>query len=150
MPLGESGPDDYGHQDRVIRQPPRTAPPSCAFPHPDQDQSHIRGAEPARVEPVRDHPGPEPLIGVQQQPAHRGRGVDRLGGRPERHLRVGEVVEQVDQVPHTAGEPVQPVDQQHVQRTEVGGGRRALQAGPLGGRTEGVVGESLDHPPVRL
>jgi hypothetical protein len=51
---------------------------------------------------------------LDQHAADRGGGVERLGGRPEHHPGVVEVIQQGDQVAQTAGEPVDPVDQQHV------------------------------------
>ncbi|MFZ0044364.1 MAG: hypothetical protein WAL16_00875 [Streptosporangiaceae bacterium] len=51
---------------------------------------------------------------LHQHAAHRRGGVERLGGRPEHHSGLVEVIQQGDQVTQAAGEPVDPVDQQHV------------------------------------
>ncbi|HUB38951.1 MAG TPA: hypothetical protein VMA72_08870 [Streptosporangiaceae bacterium] len=51
---------------------------------------------------------------LYQHAADGGGGVERLGGRPERHPGVVQVVQEGDQVAQAAGEPVDPVDQQHV------------------------------------
>ncbi|MGB6453090.1 MAG: hypothetical protein WBH47_01245 [Streptosporangiaceae bacterium] len=85
-----------------------------------------------------------------QHPAHRGGCVERLGRRPERHPGLVEVVEQGDQVAQAAGEPVDPVHQQHVDHPGPRRGERALQAGPVRASTGGVVGEPGGLPPAGL
>jgi hypothetical protein len=66
---------------------------------------------------------------VAEHPAHGGGGVERLGGRPEHHPGPVEVVEQRDQVAQAASEPIDPVDQQHLDRPGPRCGKRSLQAG---------------------
>ncbi|HEX5116061.1 MAG TPA: hypothetical protein VFW65_12760 [Pseudonocardiaceae bacterium] len=87
---------------------------------------------------------------LQQQPAHRGGGVDRLGRGAERDPGLGELVEQVNQVAQAAGEPVHPIHEQHVDQTQARGLECLLQARPVGGGAGGVVGEPLDQPPSGL
>ncbi len=91
------------------------------------------------------HPGDDPVddgvlleLGehaqhLHQHPAHGGGGVERLGGRPEHHPRVVHVVEQGDQVAEASGEPVDSIDQQHVDHSGPRRGERSLQAGSGGG-----------------
>jgi hypothetical protein len=87
---------------------------------------------------------------LHEHPAHRGGGVEWPGRRPEHHPGGVEIVEQGDQVAQAAGEPVDPVDQQHVDYPGSGGGERALQARAAGGGARSVVGEPGGLPPAGL
>lgn len=87
---------------------------------------------------------------LDKHPAHRGGGVERLGRRPEHHPGPVEVVEQGDQVAKASGEPVDPVDQQHVDRPGPSCGQGPLQARPAGGGAGGVVSEPGGLPPAGL
>jgi hypothetical protein len=70
---------------------------------------------------------------LQDHPAGGVAGVERFGGRPERHPGGIEDLEEFGQTAQRAGEPVEPVDQKHVVPAGAGCGERPLQLGPVGG-----------------
>ncbi|MCM4078222.1 hypothetical protein LXN57_11665 [Actinoplanes sp. TRM88002] len=69
---------------------------------------------------------------LDQHPADRGGGVERLGRRPEDDLGVGEFVEQAGQVAQAAGEPVDAVDQQGVEHPGPSSAQGLLEFGTVG------------------
>jgi hypothetical protein len=56
-----------------------------------------------------------------------------FGGRAERHAGGVELLNKSHHVGQAAGEPVDPVDQQHVVAAGIGGVERRLQSGAVGG-----------------
>ncbi|HXW88602.1 MAG TPA: hypothetical protein VEJ42_10095 [Streptosporangiaceae bacterium] len=83
---------------------------------------------------------------LDEHPADRGGGVERLGRRGERHPGLIEFGEKAEQVGQAAGEPVDPVDQQHVKQPGAGGAQRLVQTGPAGGGARGVAVGSGEGP----
>jgi len=63
---------------------------------------------------------------LYQHPPGRGGGVERLGRRPEHHPGLVQLIQDVHQPPQGAGEPVDPVDQQHVEPPGPGSGEGFL------------------------
>ena len=87
---------------------------------------------------------------LDEHAADGGGGVERLGGRGERHPRLVQFAKQVEQVGQAAGEPVHPVDEQDIETPGFGGAQGLLEAGPVGGGAGGVVGEGGDQGPAGL
>ncbi|HVA59691.1 MAG TPA: hypothetical protein VNG13_04030 [Mycobacteriales bacterium] len=80
---------------------------------------------------------------LQQHPTDRALGVDRFGGRAQREPEAVEVFDDGHQPDDGAGEPVDAVDQQHVELAGPGRGQRGLQAGARQGGAGGLVDEAV-------
>ncbi|UGT45369.1 hypothetical protein LTV02_19130 [Nocardia yamanashiensis] len=85
----------------------------------------------------------------QHAPHGRG-GVEWFCGGTEHDLGPVQLVEQGDQVTQAAGEPVDPVDHEHIDESGTRGLQGALQAGPFGARAGSVVGERRRVSPAGL
>nr|WP_229783444.1 hypothetical protein [Pilimelia anulata] len=72
--------------------------------------------------------------------AHGAAGVDRLGGRLERHPYLVQIGQELEQVALAAREPVEAVNEQDVEAARPGRAEGVLQAGPVEGGAGGVVG----------
>ncbi|GAB2618046.1 hypothetical protein Aab01nite_31650 [Paractinoplanes abujensis] len=77
---------------------------------------------------------------MDEHPADRGGGVERLGRRAEHDVGVREFVEQAGQVAQAAGETVDAVDQQGVEQPGSGGAEGFLKFRSVGARPGRVVG----------
>nr|WP_238815510.1 hypothetical protein [Nocardia brasiliensis] len=87
---------------------------------------------------------------LNEHPAHRGGGIERLGGRAEYDPGAVEFVEQHHHVAQVAREPVDAVDEKDIDQTSVGGGYRLLQAWSVGARSGGIVMKAGDASPPWL
>nr|WP_256334807.1 hypothetical protein [Lentzea albidocapillata] len=87
---------------------------------------------------------------LKHHPADRGRGVERLGGGPERHADALQLVQQRHGVTQVAGEPVHSIHEQHVNHVRPCPLHRLFQAGPVGVLSGRVIAELLDDLPARL
>jgi hypothetical protein len=87
---------------------------------------------------------------LNHHPPRRGGGVERLGGRAEYHADLVQLVEDVGQAADGAGQPVHPVDQQHVEAVRAGAGQGLLQLLPVDGGAGGPLPVDLHQLPVVL
>ena len=87
---------------------------------------------------------------LDEHPADGGGGVERLGRGSEGDAGVVEAGEQVQQVGQAAGEPVDPVDQQHVIPSGLRCPQGPLQVRPLRGRSGRVVAVGGHQGPAGL
>lgn len=77
-------------------------------------------------------------------------GVEVLGSGHKRDAGSFEVVDDVQQPANGAGEPVQPVDQQHVVAACLGVAERLLQAVAVQGGAAGAIGVLAGQGPAVL
>ena len=68
---------------------------------------------------------------VQGQSSHAGRGVERLGDRDERHLMGVEQLDQLGEVGERAGQPVDLVDNDHIDPASANIVQQPLEGWPL-------------------
>nr|WP_262324441.1 hypothetical protein [Acidiferrimicrobium sp. IK] len=87
---------------------------------------------------------------LDHHPSGWGGGVERLGGRTERHTGGVERFEQAGQTAHRPGEAVDPVDEKEVEAVRSGLGERSFEVGAFGGRPRRLVAEGADQLPVFL
>ena len=90
---------------------------------------------------------------VQRQPAHRGRGVERLGDGDEGHRVAVEHLDQLREIHQAAAEPVDLVDDHDVDPAVLDVGKQSLQRGPLqraAGEAAVVVTVGNQQPAFRL
>ncbi|MEC3916245.1 hypothetical protein VMT40_16680 [Nocardia sp. CDC160] len=87
---------------------------------------------------------------LHQHATHGSGGIEWFCGRAEHDLGPVEFIEQSDQITQVAGEPVDPVDHEHVDESRTRGLQGALQAGPFGAGAGGVVGERRRVSPAGL
>jgi|GEM_PF-4354682 len=92
----------------------------------------------------------EHAVHLDHHPPGRGGGVERLGGRTERHSGGVELFEQRGQAPHRPGEAVDTVDEQEVEAMGAGLGEGSFEVGAFGGGARRLVAEGSDQLPVLL
>jgi hypothetical protein len=87
---------------------------------------------------------------LQQHPPDGALGVDGLGGRREGHACGFELFHDGHEPDDGAGEPVDAVHEQHVERAGAGGVEGLLEAGPVEGGAGGLVDEAVGDRHRRL
>ena len=86
---------------------------------------------------------------VEGQTSHRGRGVELLGDRDERHVLLIEDLDDLGEIGERAGQPVDLVDDHDIDLAGADIGKQQLQARPLhiaAGTPAIVVGLGQTHP----
>ncbi|HEX5246431.1 MAG TPA: hypothetical protein VFW41_04805 [Gaiellaceae bacterium] len=87
---------------------------------------------------------------LQHHPSSRGAGVERLGRRAKDDVERVEFFGELGELAHLPAEPVDAVDEQHVDRAAAGEVERGLQAGAVELCAGRLVLLVRDDPPALL